>query len=240
MELMQNIAAQLAELAKQHRLADEYIKGTYGDIDGGKFKACSIGCAINDLNKINGTEINTSSHAELAAALGIPEWITKVADTIFENLPAPLHTEWSERWLAAVAEKQGADFSLVLPRFLLRMLDELPEQDRQDVVSAISGVREVLQNWADTGAVDMPAAEAARAAAEAAWAAWAAEAAEAALAAAWAAWAARAAAWAAEAAEAARAAAWAAWAARAAARAAWAAAWEQTANDLIDLILEAQ
>lgn len=36
--------------AKEHREADEYLIGTYGEYEEGQFKACFIGCSIRDLD----------------------------------------------------------------------------------------------------------------------------------------------------------------------------------------------
>lgn len=38
----------LAEVEK-HRLADAIIAGTYGKIDGGKFKGCAVGCSDEEV-----------------------------------------------------------------------------------------------------------------------------------------------------------------------------------------------
>lgn len=155
---------QLVEMAVKHRLKDEYIKGTYGK-QNGQFKGCSIGCIVYDVNRINDLNISTDDHSKLAISLDIPEFILRLADSIFEGLPEPLNLEWTERWISAIPT--GVDLNPVLPRFLLKTLDQLPEIDRTDVVNSINGVKQVLQNWADTGEVNIEAA--ARASEAAAW-----------------------------------------------------------------------
>jgi hypothetical protein len=60
----------------------------------------------------------------------------------------------------------GKDLTPVLPRFLFKTLDRLPQTGQADVVRAIQKVRDVLQNWADTGIVDTEAAGEAAEAAE--------------------------------------------------------------------------
>lgn len=48
--------------------------------------------------------------------------------------------------------------NVLLPIYLLKTLDQLPEIDRYDVSSSINGTKQVLQNWADTREVDRDAA----------------------------------------------------------------------------------
>jgi hypothetical protein len=88
---------QLIDMAAEHRKADEYLKGTYGNTEGTKFRACSIGCTIHDVNKIHGKNLATESHSALSEELGIPEFIFHLQDAIFEGLPEPLNIEWTER-----------------------------------------------------------------------------------------------------------------------------------------------
>jgi hypothetical protein len=155
---------QMIDAAAEHMRLDHYISGTYGE--SGSPYACSVGCSVRSVNKLLGKRMQTDSHAGLAKELGVPEFITRLQDRIFEGLPSGLRPAWTGRLFAAI--RPGVDLSPVLPLFLLRALDGLPEQSRADVVAAIKGVREVLQAWADTGAVDQNAANAAYAAANAA------------------------------------------------------------------------
>ena len=169
--------SELVSLAIQHREQDQYIKGEYGRMNG-KFKGCSVGCLVYDINQKKGTKASYGDHAFLAEQLGVPEFICHLQDRIFEGLPEPLNTEWTERLVSAIPV--GVDLSPVLPRFLIRTLDRLPETDRKDVADSIKAVRDVLENWAESGVVDVDAAwSAARSAESAAWsaesAAWSAE-----------------------------------------------------------------
>ena len=162
---------QMIASAISHREKDEYIAGAYAKMNG-SFRGCSVGCSLFDIKSIKGVEVGEAfnDHALLAKELGIPEFICHLQDSIFENLPEAERFRWTERLFQAIP--LGADLTPVLPRFLLKTLNRLPEVDRADVVAAISGVREVLQNWSDTGTVDIDAARsAARSAAESAWSA---------------------------------------------------------------------
>ena len=202
---------QMIDAADEHERLDHYMAGTYGD----GVKACSVGCSVRSVNKINNKRILRGSHAGLAKNLGIPEFICRLQDTIFEGLPSALRPSFTGKLFRAI--KAGADLSAVLPLFLLRVLGGLPEQGRADVVASIKLARDVLQLWADTGFVDATAAHAANAAASAANDAYAA-------------------AYAANAANAAAYAAYAAYAANDAYAAAYAAAYEKMECELLEII----
>ena len=163
----------LLACAAAHREADEYCAGTYGKNVEGVFRACSIGCTTRDVNKLLGINLPESGHAELAAELGIPEFIPRCADRIFEGLPKKMRPAWTERWIGAIPE--GADLSLALPMFLLRVLDMVKSSGRSGVTAAAAGVKTVMDGWIKTGFIDKDAAAyAARAARAARFAAYAA------------------------------------------------------------------
>ena len=159
---------QMIQAADNHERLDHYMAGTYGE----GVKACSVGCSIRSVNKLRKTKLSNNSHSELADELGVPVFITRLQDRIFEGLPADMRPAFTGRLFRAISA--GADLSGVLPLFLLRVLDGLPELSRADVVAAVKGVKQVLQNWADTGTVDVAAANAAAYPAYAAYAAYAA------------------------------------------------------------------
>ena len=163
---------QMIAAAISHREKDEYIAGCYAKMNG-SFKGCSVGCSLFDVKGIKGIDVGEgyNDHALLAKELGIPEFICHLQDSIFEGLPDSERFKWTERLFNSIP--LGVDLTPVLPRFLLKTLDRLPETDRTDVVDAIRGVKEVLINWAETGEADIEAAWSAR---SAAWsAAWSAE-----------------------------------------------------------------
>ena len=150
---------QLIDMAAEHRQADEYIKGAYGEEIDGKFRGCSIGCTIRDINKIHGKNLPINNHTALSEELGIPEFILRFQDSIYERLPEPLNTEWTERLFNAIP--LGKDLTQVLPRFLIKTLDRLPETKRPDVLAAIKQLRSVLHGWANKSIVDVAAARSA-------------------------------------------------------------------------------
>lgn len=87
---------------RQHRIADEIIKGTYWK----KGKGCAVGCTVH-----------SKSHRAYEIELGIPMILAKLEDAIFENLPNKLAMTWPERFLESIPI--GADLSLIWPKYAL-------------------------------------------------------------------------------------------------------------------------
>ena len=156
---------QMIAAAISHREKDEYIAGCYAKMNG-SFKGCSVGCSLFDVKGIKGIDVGEdyADHALLAKELGIPEFICRLQDSIFEGLPESERLRWTERLFNSIP--LGADLTPVLPKFLLKTLDRLPETDIADVVDAVRGVKDVLINWAETGEADIEAAWSAQSAAE--------------------------------------------------------------------------
>ncbi len=191
-----------------HREADNLIRGTGWNGS----KGCAVGCTLEKYN-----------HSQYPIELGIPEWLARVEDTLFEGMSHGRAMLWPSEFLMAtpvgVTEEQF-DRNVKAPFLVLVLESTLRTFDQAANPAVTAAVQRSIALWKRSD-INSPAwlaeAEAAAAAARAAWAAT--EAARAAEAAAEAARAARAAARAAT-----EAAAWAA--ARAAAEAAWAAAAE--------------
>jgi hypothetical protein len=130
----ESIKQKYLKRVEQHRLADELIQGT-GWEDG---KGCAVGCTLDKYE-----------HAAYETELGIPEWLARVEDTIFEGLTEKEAQGWPERFLSAI--HPGADLDKVKTPFLvfileenLKTLDSLPDQSEfPDVKNAINLAREV-------------------------------------------------------------------------------------------------
>jgi hypothetical protein len=86
---------------RQHRAADELVKGQYWE----NGKGCAVGCTIH-----------SDDHCRYETELGIPQALARLEDSIFEALPNDKAMAWPEQFLAAIPV--GADLSLVTTRFL--------------------------------------------------------------------------------------------------------------------------
>jgi hypothetical protein len=144
---------------RQHRAADELVKGQYWE----NGKGCAVGCTIH-----------SSEHENYETELGIPQALARLEDSIFEGLPNERAMSWPEQFLAAI--QVGADLTMVSSRFLRWLLVD----PRSGVVrfasargkAAIEQVAELFQRQIEGGTVVAAewhdAADAAHAAADAA------------------------------------------------------------------------
>ena len=218
----------MIEEIEKHRKADAIIQGTYGNKDDKEFKGCAVGCSIQSLNK----GLDTSDHSIYEKELGIPEWLARLEDKLFEGLPVEESKKWPGDFMQAIPI--GVNLEHVKYKFCVFLLKEnidrvltlkIEDSLKEQVVSAIRDVLTLHENAINTGIWDESAARSAESAAESA----ARSAASAAWSAAW------------SAASAARSAAWsAAWsaasAAESAASAAWSAAYIKYAEKLLEMI----
>jgi hypothetical protein len=231
----------VAEL-EAHARADNFLKGTY---DKGE-KGCAVGCSLKSVAKLKGITLTPSDHREYEAHLGIPEWLARLEDTLFEGMTLERSKTWPVEFAKAIRigsnlEKAKMPFLVMVLEHSLSSLDACvyDEAAHPQVKAAIEGSRAAVKqmiaaqksgNEADIQAARSAAESAAwsarsaaRSADSAAWSAWPA------------AWSARSAAWSA------RSAAWsaesAAWSAESAA---WSAesAYDYYGNRLIEILRE--
>ncbi len=103
---------------KLHMDADNFIKGVYSvGEDYIKGKGCAVGCSIKSINKIKDTCIDNADHKAYAESLGIPLWLAKMEDRIFEGLPLEESKLWPLRF--SIAINVGADLSPILNNVLI-------------------------------------------------------------------------------------------------------------------------
>ena len=163
-----------------HRKAENLIQGQGWDSG----KGCAVGCTLEQYD-----------HSRYPIELGLPEWLARLEDRIFEGLPKVKAEQFAEDFLAAIPV--GADVSKV--RGLLAIMRHTRDLDRlagntEPYVAEVRNAIQMVIDWIKDGEKDESAAwsaeSAARSAESAAWSAASAESA------AWsAAWSARSAAW---------------------------------------------
>jgi hypothetical protein len=214
---------------RKHREADAIEQGHYGR-QNGTWKGCAVACSLRSLAIVKGEDLREkyNDHKRYETDLGIPEWLARLEDTIFEGLPVDAAKEWPEQFAEAIPV--GVDLEPVKYYFCAFLLKEnidrvlsldIEDDLKKKVVDAIRGVLSVHETAIQTGEWDEAAARSAESAARSA----ARSAESAAWSAAWSAWSA----------------AWSAWsAARSAWSAAWSAAYEKYAQELIRLLQEAK
>ena len=154
------IKAKYIARIRAHRAADDLIKGT-GWNNG---KGCAIGCTLESYD-----------HARYPIELGLPEWLARLEDRIFEGLPTAQAMEFPERLLAAIPV--GTDLDPVRHRLAIRRMDRLiAAQADEPIVAAIVAVRdchaaELAGLPCDWSAAESAAESAESAAESAAWSA---------------------------------------------------------------------
>ncbi len=165
--------AMVAEMEK-HQKQDAIIKGTYAQ-QNGMFKGCAVGCAVQSLNISRGLHIQHDDHASLAEAIQIPEWLWRLQDGLFENLPEPLNSQFAVDFIKAIPV--GIDLEPVKWKFCAFILKENIERVlllkidaklKEQVVTAIKGVLDLHEKAVMSGKWDESAWSAAESAAESA------------------------------------------------------------------------
>jgi hypothetical protein len=195
-----------------HRKADNLVRGVSWD----GHRGCAVGCTLEAYD-----------HSLYPVEIGVPEWLARVEDRLFENMGLERSMEWPHQFLEAIPV--GADLDSLKPAFLIAVLRDARESVDPKFTAVLAAIDRVIELWQRTDLYS-PAWAAAGAATGTVWAAGAAEAAWAAEAAAGAAWAAAGPAWVAEAATG---------AAEAAGAAAGVAKYESFADTLLDLMRKA-
>jgi len=130
--------AQLLESLRRHASADAFMRGTYGEEDGGTFKGCAVGCTLHEFSE------STDNHSAYERLFGIPEAVARLEDAIFEK--AEGHTTWPIEFVEAIPV--GADLSQVADRLKLFCLKEIVQFDREkypDVAKAVDDVASLLE-----------------------------------------------------------------------------------------------
>lgn len=221
-----------------HRKADKIIQG----IGWNNGRGCAVGCTLENYD-----------HSRYPIELGLPEWLARLEDSIFENLSLDIAILWPEKFLQSIpiginVEKVKYKLSILRLNRLIEIQKSLLEKNPdlneifRKVINAIeviikyheAEINNIYCNWS---AAESAAWSAGSAAGSAAWKKESAESAESA-------------AWSAirpsagSSAESAGSAAWSvaassSWSARSAAWSeAWSAAWSQESDDLLKLLSE--
>lgn len=131
---------------KTHREQDAIIQGT-GWENG---KGCAVGCTLEDYK-----------HSLYPIELGLPVWLARLEDAIFEGLPLSVAVLWPERFLSAI--NVGSNLDKVLHQLSIRRMDRLLKLQKENniddslktkIIEAILGVRYCHQAELDNAPCD--------------------------------------------------------------------------------------
>ena len=93
-----------------HRKADAIIQGTGWH----KGKGCAVGCTLESYD-----------HSRYPIELGLPEWLARLEDEIFENIPKKKAIVWPEKFLAAIPVGVDVDVENVRHNIAINRMDRL-------------------------------------------------------------------------------------------------------------------
>ncbi len=145
------IKESLYKRMNQHIIADELLQGATGQNN----KGCTVWCALN-----NGDISYGYRHDKFPEILGLPEWLARLQDTVFEGLSVEESKKFSLAWIDAIPV--GKDLTKVKYQFLKWVLKDgeyntyqhLREQDKPAtdkvyalLVRAESGDIPTLAEW---------------------------------------------------------------------------------------------
>lgn len=140
---------------RAHQKADDFIKGSYWNGS----KGCAVGCSLESIKRTKKIELSESDHAQYPTLLGIPEWLARVEDTIFEGLPLGRSKSWPVEFAKAIPE--NVDLEKLKGPFLILVLERtLTTFDHKKYPYVKSAIDGSIALWkrTDIGSDDFKAA----------------------------------------------------------------------------------
>jgi hypothetical protein len=153
------IKTALVKRMDHHIELDNLVQGATGD----NGKGCTVWCALN-----NGELKRGYDHSAFPDVLGLPEWLARLQDAIFEGLTEEDAKWFSSQWVKAIPV--GKDLTGVKWKFCAFVLKEniervllldIAEELKKQVVDAIQTCAGLHDTAASTGIFDESAAESA-------------------------------------------------------------------------------
>ena len=134
---------------RKHAKADQIEQGTYGH-QNGTWKGCAVACSLRSLAILNGEELVTEydEHEEYEEKLGIPEWLARLEDAIFEGLPKEDAKKWPLQFSNAIPV--GVNLEPIKWKFsaylMKENIDRVLKLDIEDGLKGkiVSSIRDVL------------------------------------------------------------------------------------------------
>lgn len=128
------IKAKYVDRLKKHHEADQIIQGLRFNKD--ENRGCAVGCTLEEY-----------SHIAYESELGIPEFLARLEDVIFEGLPSKLAPKFAVDFLTSI--KVGVDLSPIRWKFCAFIMREniervlrlkMPDEVKEQVVTSIRNV----------------------------------------------------------------------------------------------------
>lgn len=99
-----------------HQKADNFIRGTYWN----EGKGCAVGCSLESVSKVKGIIIDHKDHKSYETHLGIPEWLARLEDILFEGMNIKKSKSWPVAFAKAI--RVGADLDKIKTPFIILIL----------------------------------------------------------------------------------------------------------------------
>ncbi len=128
-----------------HQKADHLIRGTGWD----NGKGCAVGCTLEEY-----------SHKKYESELGIPEWLARVEDTLFEGMSEKKSRTWPEKFLKACPV--GVDLDKVKGKFMIVVVNRALKAVDQNRFPEVAAAMKAVVALYKAGSTDRAAFQAAR------------------------------------------------------------------------------
>lgn len=83
-----------------HQKADDFIRGEYWNNE--TAKGCAVGCSLESISRIKKLKFALDDHQLYETHLGIPEWLARLEDKIFENMSIERSKIWPVDFAKAI------------------------------------------------------------------------------------------------------------------------------------------
>lgn len=114
---------------KRHRELDQLVQGQTGQ----NGRGCAVWCTLNRYE-----------HAAYETELGIPRWLARVEDRLFEGMSARFAQKWPEQFLSAI--RPGANLEQIKGKFLIYILRRALKQfDNVKYSKQADAIRNVIE-----------------------------------------------------------------------------------------------
>ena len=114
----------------EHRDSDRLQQGTYGELQDGLWRGCTIACQLltKDLSEVGEpARVKGNARREIAEYLDIPYELAVFQDLVFEGLPPENAQQWAIDFLTAI--RCGADLTNVWAALVDWMFGGLRNKD---------------------------------------------------------------------------------------------------------------
>ena len=108
---------ELLDELNNHQKLDNFVRGTF---DNGNGKGCAVGCSLQSLSKIKGVEISYEDHLLYEKHFGVPEWLARVEDALFEGVGVKRSKTFPVEFIQAI--NPGADLNKIKNEFVIYIL----------------------------------------------------------------------------------------------------------------------